>query len=260
MAKIIAVANQKGGVGKTVTTCSLGIGLAKQGKKVLLCDLDPQGNLSTALGYHNISEMSITMAELFQHVIEDNEIPQKHEYMQGVENICLIPCDIRLAGIDNLLWNSYNREGKLKYILSQIKDDFDYIFIDCPPSLTMLTINALVAADSVLIPVQAENFATSGLVALLSTVNMIHKQVNPTLEIEGILITMFDNRLKEATESVTEIKEAYAGHIRIFETMIPRSTTATRATRMGVSIYEHDPNGRVAQEYGNLTKEMLGNG
>jgi len=256
-AKIIAVSNQKGGVGKTQTAISLGVGLAKHGKKVMIADLDPQGSCTISLGFKDFYE--VTISEILQCMIDGAELPSKESYLLHTEGVDLIPCDIRLAGIETRLLNSLSRENKLKFFLSELREDYDYILLDCPPALSMLTLNALVAADSVLIPVQAENLATMGLVELLKTISMINKQINPTLTIEGILITLYDKRLKEANVTVESILTAYSEHIKIFDTYIPKSTRVSEATRIGKSIFESDPNGKVTIAYENIVKELIEN-
>jgi len=203
--------------------------------------------------------MSITIAELLQILIDgliDGEtIPEKSEYIKTAEGIDLIPSDIRLAGVENNLLNCmFGREIKLKHLLTSLREEYEYILLDCPPTLTMLTLNALVAADSVLIPCQAQHLSTAGLVELLKTVNMVRQQkINPALEIEGVLMTMYDERTNMSRNTAQAVREAYAQHIRIFDSMIPMSVRAREATCDGVSIYRHDPKGKIAAALSRLS-------
>ena len=234
-ATIIAVTNQKGGVGKSTTCENLGIGLAMEGKKVLLVDTDPQGSLTISMGWQQPGEGILHHAE-------------------GVD---LIPANIELAGLEVALVNSMNREKMLKQVLDSAKQEYDYILLDCMPSLGMLTINALAAADAALIPVQAQYLSAKGLEQLLQTVQKVRRQINPKLKIEGILLTMTDSRTNYGKQISNLIRQAYGKHLKVFEQTIPRSVRAAETSAVGASIFQHDPKGKVAEAYQSLAKEVL---
>lgn len=256
---VTAVVNQKGGTGKSVTAENLGIGLARAGKKVLLVDTDPQGSLTISLGYPRPDDLEPTIADMLQRTM--NEIPLRPQ--EGIlhhrEGVDLMPANISLAGTEVALVNAMNRERVLKQYLEDVKPAYDYVLLDCMPSLGMLTVNALSAADNVLIPVQANYLSAKGLEQLLQTINKVKRQINPRLRIEGILLTMVEGRTNFAKEISNLIRETYGGHIKIFDTEIPRSVRAAEISAEGKSIYLHDPKGKVAEAYESLTKEVLRN-
>lgn len=274
MCKVIAVSNQKGGVSKTTTCLNLGISLAKEGKKVLLIDSDPQGSLTESLGFHNPDELDNTLATAISELIKaddklsrgcrnsddadictfQNYVPPTMRHMEGVD---LIPGNIELAGLEVSLVHMMSRETILRELLQEIREEYDYVFIDCSPSLGMLTINALVAADSVLIPVQAAYLPAKGLEQLLMTISKVHRQLNRNLRIEGILLSMVDMRTNFSKEIIELIEGTYGTNIRIFRTKIPFSVRAAEASAAGVSIFTHDPKGKVAEAYRNLMKEVI---
>jgi chromosome partitioning protein len=259
MCKIIAIANQKGGVGKTTTTSNLGIGLARSGKRVLLIDADAQGSLTASLGYEEPDRLEYTLATVFSKVINDEEIDLGEGILHHSEGIDLLPGNIELSGAEVALVNVMSREIMLKEYLEQVRGNYDYILIDCMPSLGMITINAFAAADSVLIPVQAAYLPVKGLEQLIKTVRKVKRQINPRLQIEGILMTMVDERTNYAKEIIALLSNGYGRDVRIFSNNIPLSVRAAEISAIGESIYKHDPHGRVAKAYQSLTEEVLDN-
>ena len=259
MCKVIAIANQKGGVGKTTTTSNLGIGLAKQGKKVLLIDADAQGSLTASLGIREPDRLEITLATIMASIINDEEINPEYGILRHEEGVDFMPGNIELSGLETSLVNVMSRETVLRTYIEQQKERYDYILIDCMPSLGMITINAFACADSILIPVQAAYLPVKGLEQLIKTIGKVKRQINPKLEIEGILLTMVDNRTNYAKDISTLLIENYGSRVKIFKESIPMSVRAAEISAEGVSIYQHDPNGKVASAYQSLTQEVFGN-
>ena len=256
---VIAVVNQKGGTAKTTTVENLGIGLAREGKKVLLVDTDPQGSLTISLGYPRPDELEITLFDLLNKTINEDSVTAGEGILHQAEGIDLIPANISLAGLEVALVNTMNRERILKQFLEPVKGNYDYVLLDCMPSLGMLTVNALAAADAALVPVQANYLSAKGLEQLLQTINKVKRQINPKLRIEGILLTMVDGRTNYGREISFLIRDTYGGHIKIFNSEIPRSVRAAEISAEGKSIFLHDPKGKVAEAYQNLTKEVMTN-
>lgn len=256
---VIAVVNQKGGTAKTITVENLGIGLAREGKKVLLVDTDPQGNLTISLGYPRPDELEVTLFDLLNKTINEDSVSAGEGILHQAEGIDLIPANISLAGLEVALVNTMNRERIPKQFLEPVKVNYDYVLLDCMPSLGMLTVNALAAADAALVPAQANYLSAKGLEQLLQTINKVKRQINPKLRIEGILLTMVDGRTNYGREISSLIRDTYGGHIKIFNSEIPRSARAAEISAEGKSIFLHDPKGKVAEAYQNLTKEVMTN-
>lgn len=255
--QIIAIANQKGGVGKTTTCANLGIGLAQSGKKVLLIDGDPQGSLTISLGNPQPDKLPFTLSDAMGRILMDEPIRPGEGILHHPEGVDLMPADIQLSGMEVSLVNAMSRETILRQYLDTLKGQYSHILIDCQPSLGMLTVNALAAANRVIIPVQAEYLPAKGLEQLLQTINKVRRQINPKLQIDGILLTMVDSRTNFAKEISALLRETYGSKIKVFTSEIPHSVRAKEISAEGKSIYAHDPNGKVAEGYKNLTKEVL---
>ena len=257
MCKVLTVSNQKGGTAKTTSSVNLGIGLASAGKKVLLIDTDPQGSLSISLGYPEPDALEKTLATLMMNIVNDEEFCLEDVMLHHEEGVDIIPSNIELSAIEVSLVNVMSRELILKQLVERVKDAYDYIVIDCMPSLGMMTINALACADSVLIPVQASYLPVKGLQQLIKTIGRVKRQLNPKLKIEGILLTMVDNRTNYAKDICAMVNEAYSSSVKVFQTEIPLSVRAAEVSAEGSSIYKYDPKGKAAYAYGQLTKEVL---
>ena len=257
MCKVIAVSNQKGGTAKTTSCVNLGIGLAKAGKRVLLIDTDPQGSLSISLGYPEPDEMEKTLATLMLKVVNDEEFCFEDYIIHHNEGVDIIPANIELSAIEVSLVNVMSRELILKQLVERIKGAYDFVVIDCMPSLGMMTINALACADAVLIPVQAAYLPVKGLQQLIKTIGRVKRQLNPKLKIEGILLTMVDNSTNYEKEICAMVYEEYSSSIKVFTTEIPMSVRAAEISVEGSSIYKYDPKGKAAYAYSELTKEVL---
>ncbi|CUX32867.1 ParA family protein [Clostridium sp. C105KSO13] len=257
MCRVIAIANQKGGVGKTTTCVNLGIGLAREGKKILLVEADAQGSMAVSLGISEPDELDVTLVNILEKVINDEDLESGEGIIRHDEGIDFIPANLELAGLETALVNVMSRELILRQYLNEIKGEYDYILIDCMPSLGMITINALVAADSVLIPVEAAYLPVKGLQQLIKTIGRVHRKLNPELSIMGILLTKVDRRTNFARDISSQIREVYGNNIHIFNNCIPLSVRAAETTAEGKSIYLHDPKGIVADGYRFLTGEVM---
>ncbi|MBQ7568116.1 ParA family protein [bacterium] len=250
MASVIAITNQKGGVGKTTTAINLGAALAKMGKRVLLADADPQGNTTSGLGIEKNR-----LDKCIYNVMVDDADPASVIVPSSMPNLFVMPATLRLAGAEIELVAAMAREQRLHDAFAKIGQDYDYIFIDCPPSLSLLTVNALTAADTVLVPIQCEFYALEGLSQLTKVINMVRSHLNPHLAIGGILLTLFNSRLNLSVQVAEEIKKHYGA--LVFNTIIPRNVKLAEAPSYGQSAFEYDPNSKGARAYSELAKEVL---
>ena len=255
--KVIAITNQKGGVGKTTTAVNLGTGLVRQGKRVLLIDTDPQASLTLSLGVTKPDELNSTITNVMTNVVEDMDISPGYGIITSLEGVDLMPANIELSGIEIRLVNEMSRERVLKHYVDTVRQNYDYILIDCMPSLGMMTLNALCAADSVIIPTQPEFLSAKGLEQLLATIGRIRRHINPELKIDGILMTMTDSRTRFTRGLCDLIRTQYGNYPSVFKTVIPRSVRAVETAAEGKSIFLHDSKGKVAVAYANLTKEVM---
>ena len=258
--KVTAMCNQKGGVTKTTTTANLGVGLAMQDKKILLVDIDPQADLTTALGWPNQDALPMTLYNVMDKTMRDEDIDYYSAILRHNEGVDLMPSSIELSGIEMSLVNTMSREFTLKSYLDCIKHEYDHIIIDCPPSLSMLTINALAAADSVIVPVQAQYLPAKGMTQLMKTIGKVRKQINPALKVDGVLLTLADMRTTLARLTADTLRDQYGSMLKIYNTHIPIAVKAAEISATGKSIFAYDKGGKVAQAYADFTKEVLADG
>lgn len=257
--KVIAVTNQKGGVGKTTTTENVAIGLARNGYNVLIVDFDPQGDLTSCLGWKNNDSLEHSVSSMLDDYINDNDINYESLILHHEEHVDLIPANIELADFEMRLVSVINREQTLSNCIEPLRNQYDYIFIDCPPSLGMLTVNALSAADEVLIPVQTQYLPAKGMTKLLQTVGKVQRKINSNLKITGIVMTLADLNTNLTKSTIETIRESFGKNIRVFDTIIPKATKASEASISGKSIYAYAKDSKVALAYENLTKELINN-
>lgn len=251
MGKAIAIFNQKGGVGKTTTNINLAACLALKGKKVLIVDIDPQGNTTTGMG---ITKKGLEYTS-YEVLVERNMNPEKAIMRTKMENLDIIPASVNLAGAEIEMVQVEDRERKLKKALDRVKSKYDYIFIDCPPSLGLLTINSLTAVDSVLIPIQCEFYALEGVSQLMSTIELVKKNLNKNLEIQGVILSMFDGRTNLSIQVVEEVKKYFKN--KVYTTVIPRNVRLAEAPSYGLPITEYDPTSKGAEAYKEFAEEFL---
>lgn len=255
--KTIAIANQKGGVGKTTTAFSLGIALANNGKKVLVVDADPQANLTTYMGFYDEDNIPVNLSTLIERFIDDEEIKPEQAILHHKEGIDLIPSNLNLAMTETNLSNAMSREYAMQKSLEELKSIYDYIIVDCMPSLSMLITNALAIADEVIIPVQSQYLSARGMGNLLKIISKVKRQINPKLQVGGILLTLVDNRTKLPNKIREELKEDYGDIVKLYDTQIPCAIKTAESTSKGKSIFAYDKNSKVALAYTNFAKEVL---
>ena len=256
MGKVLVIANRKGGCGKSMTAASLGVGLAMQGKKTLIIDADSQHSLSVSMGVVEPDKLPVSLATVMSDIISEKDIDPATGIIRHSEGIDLMPSNNSLAGMEISLAPLIGRETVLKQYIEKVKSLYDYCLIDTAPTLDLLTVNALAAADSVIIPVVPRFLDAKGLELLLKSIAQIRRQINPALSIGGILLTMVDRRANFTRDIITLVENAYGSNIRIFGEHIPRSVRAAESTAQGVSIFTHDPNGKVAAAYQSLVREV----
>lgn len=258
--KVIALTNQKGGVGKTTTAVNLGVCLSKQGKKVLLVDADAQANLTMSLGYPRPDDLPISLATIMQDIIDDKPFDVQKGILHHSEGVDLLPSNIELSGLEVRLINAISRERVLTTCINEVKKNYDYVLIDCMPSLGMLTINALAAADSVIVPVQAHYLPLKGMTQLMRTIGKVQRQINPELKVDGVLLTLADMRTNIARTTAKSLHQNYGRVIKVYQAVIPVSVKAAETSAAGQSVYSYDKNGAAAKAYEAFTREVIRDG
>ena len=258
--KVVALANQKGGVSKTTTTVNLGIGLARAGNRVLLIDSDPQASLTASMGERQPDRLDKTLATVITSIMEGQETEAEYGILTHEEGVQFLPANIDLAAVEVSLISAMSREYMLKEYIETVAPYFDYIIIDCMPSLGMLTINALAAADSVIIPVQAHYLPLKGMTQLVKTIGRVQRKINPSLKVDGVLLTLADMRTNLARATAESLKQNYGRVVKVYKTVIPVSVKAAETSAAGKSIYRYDKNGAAAKAYADFTGEVMRDG